>query len=129
VVQPPLQRGERGATGAAADPFRRPHHEARATEIATKVELEPRQEPLLLARGIEGDAVGPSDWGTRQVAGTKADHPLFAGARVQIDVHHPRRASHRGLTAQFRGGGGSETKALAPGHGILSDPPTLAADP
>jgi len=113
----PLYGGEGGPAGAGADPFRRPHHEASPAEIAPMVELQTGQQVVLLAGGIEGDAIGPCHRMARQMARPQANHPLFAGAGQQVDVHHSRRAGDRGLAAELRGGGWSESETLAPGHG------------
>jgi hypothetical protein len=50
------------------------------------------------------------------MARTQTDHPLFTAARQQIEMHHPRGAGHRGLTAELRSGRRCETEGLAPGH-------------
>jgi hypothetical protein len=81
------------------------------------IQLQTSQQLVLLAGGIEGDAIGPGHGVAGQMASPQADHPLFAGAGEQVDVHHSRRAGDGGLTAEFRGGGWRETETLAPGHG------------
>ena len=81
------------------------------------VELQTRQEVVLLVGGKEGDAIGPCHRTAGQMARPQADHPLFASAWQQLDVHQPRCAGHGGLAAELCGGGWSETEALAPGHG------------
>ena len=91
------------------------------------VELQARQQVVLLAGGIEGDAIGPGHRAARQMARPQANHPLLAGAWQQVDVHHSWRAGHRGLATELGGGGWSETEALAPGHGGREHGPSSLA--